>query len=515
LPTCARTRATDSRSFSFVLSSLRAFVIRLFTRVPGRESRVAFRFSHLRTPAPLHAPSPLSLCRTIALSLFLASPALAGPDVITSDISSASTLSHTNNSTAFSFAQTLCNLGDIPLQFAASPSAQHPIIAQNLYRYKVVNGSGRFEQIGMGWAFHEFAALQGNSCGGTCLPWGDASRLGSQCSSPDSASAMGQQQALRPRSEVNPLTGVFPASGTLPAITSALDRRLQVADADLDPAQNPGALYFAESAAIAPDDAASSNSLNNSSHRQVRVTFGATPTLTMLGTVRAQQPAITAWRDIDSQVTLANVDVPGEGRLILASRVTQTGPCTWHYEYAIENLNSDRAAGFFSVPLQSWQDASDIGFHDVDSHSGEPYDSADWIAARVGQELVWRSPQTFQQNPNSNALRWGTIYTFRFDSHRPPNSGAINIGLFKPGTPDHMEVAADVPGGCVADTDNGSATGMPDCGVGVEDLLYYLHLLAAGGVRADVDDGSGNGQPDGGVGIEDLLYYLERYTQGC
>lgn len=32
---------------------------------------------------------------------------------------------------------------------------------------------------------------------------------------------------------------------------------------------------------------------------------------------------------------------------------------------------------------------------------------------------------------------------------------------------------------------------------------------------ADVDDGSGTGTPDAGVGIEDLLYYLLRYDAGC
>jgi hypothetical protein len=68
---------------------------------------------------------------------------------------------------------------------------------------------------------------------------------------------------------------------------------------------------------------------------------------------------------------------------------------------------------------------------------------------------------------------------------------------------------------CIADTDNGTGTGTPDCGVGIEDLLYYLGQYDAGTTRADVDDGSGTGTPDGGVGIEDLLYYLSRYDAGC
>jgi hypothetical protein len=68
---------------------------------------------------------------------------------------------------------------------------------------------------------------------------------------------------------------------------------------------------------------------------------------------------------------------------------------------------------------------------------------------------------------------------------------------------------------CVADVDDGTGTGTPDGGVGIEDLLYYLGLYDAGSVDADVDDGSGTGTPDGGVGIEDLLYYLVRFEAGC
>jgi hypothetical protein len=68
---------------------------------------------------------------------------------------------------------------------------------------------------------------------------------------------------------------------------------------------------------------------------------------------------------------------------------------------------------------------------------------------------------------------------------------------------------------CIADMDDGTATGTPDAGVGIEDLLYYLAVYDAGTSRADVDNGSGTGIPDGGVGIEDLLYYLARYDAGC
>lgn len=68
---------------------------------------------------------------------------------------------------------------------------------------------------------------------------------------------------------------------------------------------------------------------------------------------------------------------------------------------------------------------------------------------------------------------------------------------------------------CVADVDDGTGSGIPDGGVGIEDLIYYLGIYDAGDIRADVDNGTATGTLDGGVGIEDLLYFLSRYEGGC
>lgn len=70
-------------------------------------------------------------------------------------------------------------------------------------------------------------------------------------------------------------------------------------------------------------------------------------------------------------------------------------------------------------------------------------------------------------------------------------------------------------GCCVADFDNGSGTGIPDGGVTIDDLLYYLAIYGNGAPSADVDDGSTIGTPDGGVTIDDLLYFLQRFADGC
>ena len=68
---------------------------------------------------------------------------------------------------------------------------------------------------------------------------------------------------------------------------------------------------------------------------------------------------------------------------------------------------------------------------------------------------------------------------------------------------------------CPADLDNGSASGTPDGGVDINDLLYFLARYEAGSTAADLDDGSGLGVRDGGVDINDLLFFLTHYEGGC
>lgn len=68
---------------------------------------------------------------------------------------------------------------------------------------------------------------------------------------------------------------------------------------------------------------------------------------------------------------------------------------------------------------------------------------------------------------------------------------------------------------CVTDVDDGTGTGAPDCGVTIDDMLFYLALFEAGDTRADLDDGTGSGNPDGGVTIDDLLFYILRFADGC
>ncbi|MDX2200494.1 MAG: hypothetical protein SF069_16185, partial [Phycisphaerae bacterium] len=79
--------------------------------------------------------------------------------------------------------------------------------------------------------------------------------------------------------------------------------------------------------------------------------------------------------------------------------------------------------------------------------SGEPYDNTNWNVSVAGGAITWRSPQTFAQNANSNALRWGTMYNFWFETNRAPQAGSVELGLFKPHTPQAVSFNASVPSG--------------------------------------------------------------------
>jgi hypothetical protein len=81
---------------------------------------------------------------------------------------------------------------------------------------------------------------------------------------------------------------------------------------------------------------------------------------------------------------------------------------------------------------------------------------------------------------------------------------------------DNIALTGDLPS-CPADLDDGSGVGIPDGGVDINDLLYFLAAFEAGNAHADLDnDGDPSiGTPDGGVDINDLLFFLARFQSGC
>ncbi len=427
-----------------------------------------------------------------------------GPDVIVGGLDGILRWGTVGNVTGYSIGTTSCNIGDVPANWVAS-TVNHPVIAQNLYRYK----DGRFEQIGLSWVKHGFAALSESLCCSCEFP-PDGTTLGVGCSDPYLASTNGDQGGvagcggacggLGPRSQVNAATGWFVHPYAFAGDTgNFIFKRLQVHNADVDPALNAGAVYYGEGQYVTIDDAAAGNQQNNASYR--RATVGSFVSggwnLALAGATTQQLAAIYAWQVQDPSVVIETVDDLADGRMHLGSRVTDNGNGTWHYEYALHNQTSHRSAGRFAVPIPAGVTVTNIGFHDVDYHSGEPYVGTDWPGQIAGGWLSWACAPYDEVDDTANALRWGTLYNFRFDADSPPAAALAVIGLHRPGAPPAATVAAPAPQGspCPWDLD----------GDGLVSIVDLLGLLGAWGSNpGGPPDFDGNGS----VGITDLLELL-------
>ena len=145
-------------------------------------------------------------------------------------------------------------------------------------------------------------------------------------------------------------------------------------------------------------------------------------------------------------------------------KVTNPSPGVWHYEYALYNENLDRGIQSFSVPLGlALTSVTSVFMRRHRSRVGQMtarennqgYSSTPWDVTQTADSITW-STETFAQNQNANAIRWGTLYNFRFDSDQPPQTGNATIGFFKTGSP--MMVAIQAPAGGATPTPTPTAT---------------------------------------------------------
>ena len=391
--------------------------------------------------------------------------------------------------TAYSIGAKTCNLGTCQADWIWD-TAQHPVFGENLFRLE----DGRFEQLGQAWVTHRFFALSQTLCEPGCIPTNGV-HLGVDCSTYDAPPmATGGQQFKGAKFEVDASTGsfAFPYTGQ-GGTGNSIYKRLQVRIADLDPGLHPDALYFIEGQNVSQDDATGGGVRhNNPSWRQVLVVSPTLDLQTTGATVR-ELPAIHAWAAHDPEVVLEAVDVPGDGRFFVASRATPLGGGTWHYEYAIHNLDSHRSAMSVGVPIPHGVTVGGIGFHDVDYHSGEPFDGTDWGAtvdsASIPNAVRWAT-QSVAEDPDANALRWGTLYNFRFDADVPPSAGEIVLGLFRTGTPGEVAASAVVPEMC-------------DAGASCEPGETPCNCAADCGVPAGVEAACADGQDEDCDGLSD------------
>ncbi len=397
--------------------------------------------------------------------------AVVGPDIIVGDIGAIGGLAQFGSASGqvgLATGTTSCNNGNVEFNFFQLPNPDHSVISQNLYRMSGgPNNDERIEQIGQAWVKHSFGADQENACGIGCTPYFNATKLGVGCSDPYAASQLAAQGnqvgALGSRAWVNPFTGVFsvnprPENHT-GHIHTGTSHRVLVNASDLNTTLNTGATYYLEVQYDSPQEYAwcqthpgECNMYNNVSYRRFNVSgttsFSFTPAA---ATVRVT-PATGAWTGATSSTI---EPVPGvDGRAFVVYKVTGPVGGLWHYEYAIHNQNLDRSIQSFSVPLGCGITLSNVGFHAPPNHPGFPNDgtvgnagfsNAAWTSTPTANDVTWNT-ETFAQNPNANAVRFATMYNFRFDSDRPPQMVNATVGFFKTGTP--ITVAIQGPAPC-------------------------------------------------------------------
>ncbi len=448
--------------------------------------------SHFRAGLLIAAAAALPLCCAAPDARAQTVTQTNGPDIIVCSFPDVS-----NNTPAavngimydsFCVGTTSANRGNTPVNWwTGNGENRHPAISQNIFRY--IPSQGRFEQLGQGSLKHGFTALQDNDCASPnyfnfgCSATAGTT-LGVGCADPYCCGLNNVTGSGGPKWQVNAATGLFPypISNTYQAQSGP--PRVRLADLNAAPA---GSRYFMEGQYIVGDDAAAGNKYNNATWQEVTMTpTGTMPnatdfTIALTGQVHREKCAIYAWQVIDPAVTITTIDVPNDGRFILAYKVTGPVSGLYTYEYALQNMNSDRCAGTFTVPLPGTQNAlSGIGFHDVEcvaEPNATPANAAadDWSVAggsANASNVVWSGPafsgtpaiytqgaQPYQvgtftagtgNNHTANVLRWGTTFNFRFTSEVAPAAGTIGVGLWRPGVGSSFTMAASTPGGSMA-----------------------------------------------------------------
>ncbi|MEE2907336.1 MAG: hypothetical protein VX527_05825 [Planctomycetota bacterium] len=427
-----------------------------------------------------------------------------GPDVVIGSLDDIGHYGELNGIYAYSIATNIVNVGDEILPWFPSNNA-HPVIAQHMYKMNET----RIEQIGISWVKHGFGALAWNDFNCGCQNPNNYDYLGVGCTDPYTAGLNGDQDGfgniagLGPRWEVNATTGVFPFPyTTIGQGGDTIYKRLQVHSYDLEPQSNPDTLYFAEGQYVTPDDAQAGHGANSLGYRPMAVGNwqpGAGWNLSLVGETVSGLPAIYAWAAAYPDVVLETVDLPDDGRFVLAARATENSDGSWHYEYAWHNINSWRSGRSLTIDLPVGATVSNAGWHAVDHHSGGPWSNEPWTIT-VDRAIDYRT-YSADAGGEASPICWGTMANAWFDCDRGPGETEVTLGFYRTGTPSTVTVsllgpvAGDDPG-CVGDVNGNGSTE-------VNDLLAVLAVYGntCTDCSEDIDD-------NGLIDVNDILALL-------
>jgi hypothetical protein len=339
-----------------------------------------------------------------------------------------------NGQIGMAMLNTMCNPGSINIPWYQAMQPDHPKFGFMVVRI----AEDRIEQINE-WSFckHAFLSINVNGACGQCQNPGTGALMGLNCADTYAPGNNASRTWLGPPEEINPWLGTWdpvgsyfdigdPAQSGYPApadgvrslsqgIFDSVDNRITVNEIDLT---TLGAKYYYGLQLIHEGESAA-NRWDNLAHR------GMTPEFLGAGWTFSNNSESQSYGSILSRWNGASITTGSnggdDGRFYLAVKTRANDDGTYHYEYALHNVDNSRAGGSFRVPLAPGAVISNISFGDVDH---DP--SNDWSTQQTGNELSFTAPaNTFHE--------WNTIYNFSFDANIDPGTGQATIDAGRPG----------------------------------------------------------------------------------
>ncbi|MCB9878457.1 MAG: hypothetical protein H6835_12730 [Planctomycetes bacterium] len=347
-----------------------------------------------------------------------------------------------------SMRNTMCNPGSVSIPWYAAMQWDHPKFGFLITRLV----GDRMEQVNE-WSYckHAFTSASTSGACGPCNGIG-GTNMGVTCSDTYSAGNNASQYWLGPPEEINPWLGTWDPVGSYfdqgdPAVgspanmdgnrsltngqISAFDdvkNRVTVLEQDLI---TPGATYFYAIQLIHAGEAVD-NRWDNIKYRGFTPTWnGSTWSVANSGVGETFGSVLEAW---PGATVNSGHNGNDDGRFFVGCKVTPLGGGSYHYEYAVHNVDNSRAGAALHIPIDASATASNFTFRDIDQ---DPLNG--WIASRVGNEIVFGAPA-------GNPLEWNTIYNFGFDADFAPGSGLVFLDEARIGPGNlQVQVPASVP----------------------------------------------------------------------
>jgi len=346
-----------------------------------------------------------------------------------------------------SFETTICNTGDVKLDWRAPMSTRHPFICFLIAR----ESDGRLVQISdRSYVKHGIAAANASDCGVCTEPFGNL--LGIGCSDTYSLGLNGDRYTLGPPDEIDPWLGLWQRTCSLfdrgePPVGGPaecdnvrslnnqmaqnfgpVEHRIEVLDADLDV---PGASFFTMTYYVVKTEPEKVRDDNMGTRRVTAAWTGSDWDFTIASPLKTGT-ILNRWSG--ATVTSA-ANGEDDGRVYVGVKVTGPVNGLYHYEYAFHNRDNLRGVGAVRIPICPYAELSGFGFKDVDADALNG-----WTATVDGDELV--------VSTLDNPLRWNSIYNLWFDTDAAPEAGGLELYAFDPGGgAPSVSVAGTVPTG--------------------------------------------------------------------